>query len=390
MRVAHVITRGDVGGAQTHVVELATAQREADHAVLIVAGVAGPATRLAAERGIDIVVLPTLVPSRLRLPRSGSLRSLIAVLERFRPDVVHGHSSHAGLLARLAASRAGMASVYTAHGWPFQQGANPSQRVLSFVGESIAGRLGSAVICLTEAEAIRARRWRIARDDHIWIIPNGLRDVPEGMRRRPSAHGPVGLVMVARFAPPKQQRQVIDALAVLAATRNGDWSMTFVGDGPEFSAIAREGVARLGTRVTFLGSRDDVPQLLASFDVHVLWSRYEGMPISMLEAMRAGLCCVATDLPGTRALAGTSQSAVLLDPDAAELSRSLADLVADRAEINRLGAAARARYEASFSISAMAMATEQVYETVRADAPRSHRGGAFHNVRSASARDNKD
>ena len=64
-------------------------------------------------------------------------------------------------------------------------------------------------------------------------------------------------------------------------------------------------------RVAFLGHRDDVAEILAASDVGVLWSRYEGLPISVMEYMRAGLCCVASDLPGVRALFG-EQSAGLV------------------------------------------------------------------------------
>jgi glycosyltransferase involved in cell wall biosynthesis len=116
--------------------------------------------------------------------------------------------------------------------------------------------------------------------------------------------------------------------------------------------------------VTFTGHRDDVPRILASNDIAILWSAYEGMPISVLEAMRAGLCCVASDLPGVRSLFGSPEVGAVAS-DVASLSTVLRGLIEDDAARRALGKRARARYEDAFSAAAMADATRRVYEAVR-------------------------
>src|SRR5690606_14412816 len=106
--------------------------------------------------------------------------------------------------------------VYTAHGWPFQKGAGWRQRLLSFGGEFVGGHIGDAVIVLTRAEFDRARRARVVPRDRLWIVPNGLADVPAAARRIGplDARRPV-LVMVARFAAPKLQHQLLDVMQEL-------------------------------------------------------------------------------------------------------------------------------------------------------------------------------
>ncbi|MEO6654441.1 MAG: glycosyltransferase [Ilumatobacteraceae bacterium] len=359
VRIAHAITKGDVGGAQTHVVALAVAQHIAGHRVAIVAGSDGPAMRHAREHGVDVVIAPALLTSRHSFRQLGALRELRRVLRSLAPEIVHGHSSHAGLMVRLAARLDGYPSVYTAHGWPFQVGAPLTQRVASLVGEMIGGRVGGAVIVLTEAEAERARRAHIARPDRIWVVENGLDDVEA--RRVPSAPGsPPALVMVARFAPPKLQREVIGAMAQLTEF---SWSLTFVGDGPEFDATKVIGADLLGDRVRFLGHRDDVAEVLARHDVSVLWSRYEGMPISLLEGMRAGLCCIGRDLPGVRVLLG-QPPAGLIAAGERELVAAVRSILVDPTLIEHFGTLARARFQVSFTADAMTAATEVVYEAV--------------------------
>src|SRR5262245_21492538 len=105
MHVAHVITKLDVGGAQTHVVELARGQLAAGCQVDIVSGGGGPAAQRAIEAGVPVRIVPELGASYGRLSQRGALTAVADALSEIRPDVVHGHSSNAGLHARLAARR---------------------------------------------------------------------------------------------------------------------------------------------------------------------------------------------------------------------------------------------------------------------------------------------
>ncbi len=361
MHVVHVITKGDVGGAQTHVAELVAVQIGVGLDVTVIAGSDGPELQRCRDAGAAARVVSALGAARTRPWERRALRDLRAAIDAEQPDIVHAHSSNAGLLARVACRLSGHVCVYTAHGWPFQAGAAVSQRLLSFVGEAVAGRLGAGVICLTDAEADRARKAHVVRPGRLWVIANGLIDV-EAELVREHGDGPVGIVMVARFAPPKLQRGLIDVMSTMVDL---DWHLTFIGDGPQFEEVRRHGASMLGGRVSFLGHRDDVAPLLAGNDVSVLWSRYEGMPISLLESMRAGLCCVASDLSGVRTLFGLG-AAGLLAGDERQLEATLRTLITDPERRAQLGALARRRFETHFSAMAMEEATRAVYQQLLA------------------------
>jgi len=269
-------------------------------------------------------------------------------------------------MARIAARRDGYPSVYTAHGWPFQAGAAWKQRVASFGGEFLGGHVGDAVICLTEAEADRARRSRVVPKGRIWVVPNGIADVPANQRRigRADTTADPVLVMVARFAPPKLQRELLDVLERLHGLA---WTLRLVGDGPGLEGCRQlvQGSPLLRDRVEMLGHRDDVPAILGASDIGILWSRYEGLPISVMEQMRGGLACVASDLPGTRALFGDGSAGVVAT-SADDLARIVGALLVDPDRVDQLGAAARLRYERSYSVEAMLVATNKVYAAVTA------------------------
>ena len=358
VNIVHVITKGDVGGAQTHVAEIVSAQIASGHNVTVVAGSDGAAMDFVRSRGADVFVLERFVHSPSPRADRATVADLTSLFRRCSADVIHSHSSKGGLLARIAARRARVPVVYTAHGLPFQRGAQITQRVQSYVGELIGGRLGDAIICLTPEEATLARRGRLAPSEQILVIPNGLPD-DAPTRSAPSPGATPRLVMVARFAPPKRQRQLID---VLAGMTDLNWTITFVGDGKALADVRNHAADVVGDRAVFLGQRDDVGQLVAEHDVAVLWSGYEGMPIALMEAMRAGLACVASDLPGVRRIFGTTGGVTALDEHS--LSAVLRELIADPDAVNAAGAQARERFLSEFTIDAMVSSIDDVYARV--------------------------
>lgn len=359
MRILHVITRGDVGGAQTQVLELATLQLARGHDVAIAAGSLGAMAGTASTRGLRVVEIPELVRSVSPLADFRAVGRVRRLLEAERPDVVHAHSSKAGLLVRLAARLQRVATVYTAHGWPFQRGAAFGQRATSWLGEWVAGHWWGEVICLTEAEHGRARRAHVVPSGRLHVVANGLPDVEPPGRTDARPEGPLVVAMVARFAPPKDHAGVINALTMLDDV---GCVVRFVGGGPGLEAarsLAR--ASGVDGRVEFLGDRDDVASILQDSDIGLLWSRYEGMPLAILESMRAGLPCVANDLPGAVELLG--ECGVIVPHDSAALARALRSLAVDADRRAALGACARRRFLAQYAIERTVDATEAVYRT---------------------------
>ncbi len=181
------------------------------------------------------------------------------------------------------------------------------------------------------------RRARVVRRGRLWVIPNGLADVPPSCAGGTRVGGPGardGRPVRSAQAPARADRRDGDAPA-----RRLDADVR--RRRPDSSTTAATTARRLlGDRVSFLGHRDDVPQVLAAHDVIVLWSAYEGMPISLLEGMRAGLCCVASDLPGVRVLFGTPPAG-LVAGSPGELAAAIDQLVGDVGRRAELGARAR-------------------------------------------------
>jgi glycosyltransferase involved in cell wall biosynthesis len=165
--------------------------------------------------------------------------------------------------------------------------------------------------------------------------------------------------MVARFASPKDHASVIRALPNVPGLR-----LAFAGDGPDedaAKALARE--LGVSDRITFLGSRKDVAELLARSQIFILSSLSEGFPISTLEAMRAGLPVVVSAVGGAGEAVRHGETGLLFErANPAALADHLRRLTADAALRASMGTAGRRLFEAEFTFERMYHRTLEIYE----------------------------
>lgn len=290
-------------------------------------------------------------------------------LVRSRPfDLVHAHLPFAALGARLALGPGGPPVVYTEHNvWERYRPAMRWANALTY-------RRNAAVIAVSDAvqASVRAHENAFVRVPSIETVVHGV-DLDETHHgadaarraRRVLGLGPDELVIgtVANFTPKKDQHTLLAAVALLP--RSLPWRLVLVGSGPlEVSLRAAVDELGLGHRVMFAGSRDDVPEILPAFDVFVLSSRYEGLPISLLEAMAAGVPVVATAVGGIPDAVADGVTGVLLPPgDPGVLADALGGVLGDSDRRVRMGAAAREAAE-RFSILPAVRTIEQIYERV--------------------------
>lgn len=361
MKLLFVVTRADaIGGVQIHVRDLASALIARGHEVRVVTGRRGPFSDALDRAGVPAVECPALqraIDPRRDLPAVAALRREIAA---FGPDVVSTHSSKAGILGRLACALGGPACLFTAHGWAFAEGVPERQRRIYREIERRLAPLAARIVCVSEHDRQLGIAAGIA-PNRLVTIHNGMPDVPPGLRAAPGREGPVRVVMTARFDRQKDHATLLRAAAPVAGLH-----LDLVGDGPGQPAI--RDLARdlgLSERVHFLGHRDDVAAVLAGAHAFALVSHWEGFPRSTLEAMRAGLPAVVTDAGGSaEAIAEGETGFVVPREDAGRLEDRLRRLATDAGLRERMGEAARRRYEAHFTFERMLDRTVEVYRTV--------------------------
>jgi glycosyltransferase involved in cell wall biosynthesis len=361
-RLLYVITKAERGGAQSHVLELLRAATPLFN-VQLATEESGFLVDEAKALGVSVVPLRHLVMPLNPLEDLRAVRELSLAIRSFRPDLIHAHSSKAGLLSRIAAKVNRVPCVFTAHGWGFSEGVPGGRKFIVLASEWFAGKFGDMTIAVSEFDRRLALHYLITPPNRIVTILNGIAD--DDVRASPGQDTAIPVItMVARFSPQKDHATLLEALRTVSLP----FQLWLVGDGPLLDDV-RALTVRLGLadRVSFQGNSSSVPGILQHTHIFALISRYEGLPISILEAMRAGLPVVATDTGGVSEAVRHGWNG-LLSPrhDPVALRTNLERLLSDaqlRAVCGRNG---RSAYESRFLPGPMISKTFQVYDDLLA------------------------
>ncbi|MFZ2634865.1 MAG: glycosyltransferase [Rectinemataceae bacterium] len=369
MRILHIVTLFERGGAQSVVLELARSQIADGHLVAVMSSVDGGAWDELDSDALQI-------PCRYFLRKVSfvedvlAAKAIAAAVRRFKPDIVHLHSSKAGTLGRLALPGMRGRIVYTVHGFDSLRIAFrkylPLERMLRHVSPD-----GIVAVSKYDADNLAAEGIPGAH-----VIHNGIRDFiadpPHGdqstvaLFAEDRAHGKITVCTIARLALPKR----FD-LFVAAAEGCPDMHFFWIGN----RTAPQSG---LPVNLTCLGDVPDARALLRETDIFCLLSDYEGLPMSVIEALCAGKPVVASDVGGVReALSGneTGQAGsgmpdlagILVANEEEAVVNTLRVLGSDAAKRKTLSCIARARYTESFSAVRMHSEYLKIYERLLAD-----------------------
>lgn len=361
MKIVQVLTRGDVvGGAQSHVYDLCGALRSAGHEVTVITGPPGIFNERLAERDVPQESIPWLV--RPVDPRRDvlALAALVRAFRRLKPDLVCAHTAKAGWLARIAARMLGIPSTFTPHGWSVIDRGSLQVKSFYLWAERLAAAFGTRIINVCHFEKQLAASFRVAAPEALDVVHNGVADLPLA-RTEPVSADPPRLVMVARYEEQKDHASLLHALAGL---QHLPWRLSLVGEGalePVVRNIIK--LLNLNERVELLPGNSDIDSVLLASQIFVLSTKFEAFPISILEAMRAAMPVVATDVGGVAEAVTDGETGLLVPAgDVDALREALRRLIIDPSLRDRIGANGRLRFQSSFTSEIMAAQTIRVYE----------------------------
>jgi glycosyltransferase involved in cell wall biosynthesis len=359
MKILYLITRADCGGAQVALLNLIM-NLPVGFEPIVAAGEEGFLQQECARKGIPYRVIPGLVAPISPVKDSLALMRLLALIRRERPCVVHAHTSKAGILGRVAARLTRTPVIFTAHTWSFDEGVPRLRKKIAVPIERITAALGGKIITVADSNTHEALRHSITTRRNLIRIWNGVPD--SRLRASPGSRDRVTLITVARMVPQKDHALLLRALVGVC----GNWCLQMVGDGPlrrEIQLLAEQ--LQLGGRLQFLGERKDVAELLSQADVFILPSKWEGLPVSILEAMRAGLPVVATDVGGVREAVQEDVTGLLSKAhDEEGLRDRIQSLITLPSLMMQMGKAGRRRFEEHFRIETMVDRTVELYAEI--------------------------
>ncbi|MDG1498426.1 MAG: glycosyltransferase family 4 protein [Planctomycetota bacterium] len=375
MRVLEVM-ECTIGGTRRHLVDLAGGLAECGDDVHLVVAV----ERMAAFRA-DLQALEARGCTVHELPMVRSIspkrdlshkRAIASLLRELQPDVVHTHSSKAGVLGRSASMSTGIgARVHTPHTFAFLFDAmfSAPKRLLFRGIEKQLAKSTDRMIAVSQGEASTMVKAGVVAQQKVCVVPNGV-DPEQWSGVAPVSRLELGvpesgvMVLVAGLLNSAKGQDI--AIEALAQARSQELYLVLAGHGEDLEALQAL-AERLGVqkRVRFLGWRDDVPALVASSDIVLLPSRWEGMPYVVLEAMAAARPVVATRVDGATDLVVPGQTGELVDVmDVARMAQAL-DRMAELSKGQRveLGQAGEARIRSAYSIEHMVASTREVFRS---------------------------
>lgn len=295
----------------------------------------------------------------------------VRLLRSGKVDVLHAHKFGSNLWAALLKPRRPLPVLLAhEHSWSYE---GTLRRV---VDRELIARRADAVVAVSPTDRTRMIELERIPPEKVVFVPNGIPDRPLGdgeYVRRELGLTPSDSVVgtVCGLRPEKEIETALRALGRLAPHRPG-LRFLVVGDGPERRRLERL-ADELGITTTFLGHRpnEEMPDLLAAMDVLVLSSRFEGMPLAVLEWMAAGKAIVASRVGGIPAIVEDGKEAVLVPPrDYVSFADAIARLLDDPAERRWMGEAAQRRQRAEFRFEQTIAQLESLYERLHAEGAR--------------------
>ena len=303
-------------------------------------------------------------------------KALIRHLEKIKPDIVHCHSSKAGIVGRMAAKKCKVKTIiYTPHAYAFETPdiGNLKKNVYIYAERFLSRYATTMTINVSKGEMALAKQYRLDKDEKFTLIYNGIPDIElplkEELKKELGLKNDIYYVGVtARCARQKDPMTFLEIAEKIVKERN-DVEFLYIGDGEMMKQMQSFVKGhKLENKIHLLGFRSDANRIVGALDVYLSTALYEGLPYSMIEAMRAGVPIVATDTVGNNELVIDGQNGRQFEIGDVEKAARLVNSQIERKEIKV--DLVRKSFKENFSLKAMMFKTNAVYAQSGADRPK--------------------
>jgi glycosyltransferase involved in cell wall biosynthesis len=375
LRVAHIITQLELGGAQQNTLYTVTHLDKQRFEACLITGPGGLLDEEAQQSGIPTSFISSLVRPIRPWKDIFAFRDIYRLLRHIQPDIVHTHSSKAGILGRIAAYLAGVpVIIHTYHGFGFTPDQTSWMRRFLIGVEKLCAFLNTHLIFVSEENRRTAEALGIGKGKPSSLIRSGiaLKELHISPVRQELGI-PESAWVVASVGNFKPQKNPMDLAKTATAALKEDPTLHFllVGDGelrPKVESwVNQEGFA---SNVHFLGWRRDIPEILTASNIFLLTSRWEGLPRALVEAFAARRPAICYAVDGVQELIEEGQSGYLVPPgDIETAKRRILELKAKPDEAVVMGRRGQERVQREFDIDAMVHQQEELYAKLSKEVP---------------------
>ena len=298
-----------------------------------------------------------------------SFITLLRIIREFEPDVIHSHTAKAGVLGRVAGliARPSAKRIHTYHGHLLHGYFGSLKTKLVITAEKFLGRISATLIAIGNQVKKDLIEAGVGKQSQYSVIFPGLRELE--LQSKVTARSELGLinektyiVFIGRLTQIKRPDRLID-IARYLKTSHPTVEILIAGAGEKFTETQDVAIEE-SLPMIFLGWRNDIGRILSASDIAILCSDNEGIPLTLIQASRAGLPIVTTDVGSVSDIVVHEETGVLTDTNSDSLIKAIDDLLSDPAKMERFGEAGKLRAQAKFSLAGMIQAHEQLYSQV--------------------------
>lgn len=360
MKILYCITRSTWGGAQKNIWELIKNQVKLHNKVVLIVGDNGTLSERVKNNfpQVKVIILSSLQRSIKPTKDLQAIYQLRRIVKEENPDIVHLHSSKAGVIGRLACKGLGCKVVFTVHGWSFTDGIPSKKKIIYKFIERRMEPLTDKFICVSKYDYKIGIRDKVLKNpEKACVIYNGI-DYQSDNKKKNQFSYPIKYIMTARFSKQKDQASLIKAFKLV---QNNNCKLIFVGEGPTMNE-SKELVRKynLENSVKFVGFQKNVNAYLNDSDVFVLSTHYEGLPISIIEALSHGMPVIATNVGGNSELVNNKKNGFLVN-NINELKDAIDYFAKSPSMISKMGEHSLELYKSKFMLDSFLKNTQKIY-----------------------------
>lgn len=369
-KILYFITQSEFGGAQRYVFDLAN-NLKADFKVAVALGEQGNNGKLAKileKNNIEYFTIPHLKRSLSPVNDILAFFEIIKLIMFFKPNVIHLNSSKISVLGSIASLFVKTKTVYTVHGWVFNEPLAAWLKYFYLYAEKLTAGLKNKIICVSEYDKQAALKNKIAPEEKLITIHNGIAPVNfynKDEARKILNYNSANLLIgsIGNLYKTKGFAYLIEAANILISNYRLPLTFIVIGDGSERKNLERL-IKKYNLENNFIltGQIDEASKLLPALDIYACSSVKEGFPYSILEAMSAVLPIVTTDVGGISEMIEHEKTGLLVKPaDAQNLANALRKLINDKNLQIELSKNAKQSVEQNFGLEKMVAATKKIY-----------------------------
>jgi len=369
-KILYLITQSELGGAQTYVIDLVQSFKD-EFDISVGFGEQGDGGDLAKrlkENEIKYYSISHLKRNISPWQDLLAIFSIIKLVRRIKPDIIHLNSSKISILGSLAGIISKSKIIYTVHGWVFNEPLSKLKKNFYLHAEKFTAKFKNKIICVSEFDHKEALKNKIAPKEKLITIHNGIKPInllskEEARKKLGINDSEIIIGSIAYLYKTKGFEYLIQAIKILI-DKGLNIKTIIIGEGQEREELENWiDQLYLKNKIILAGKIDNAAELLKAFDIYVSSSVKEGLSYTIIEAMTAGLPIIATRVGGSPEMINDNEEGLLVDPANPEkLAQAITKIINNKELKNKLSEMAEKKARANFTLAKMIDKTKKTYE----------------------------